>query len=54
MQYSFPEQDPVSSAVMGLIPVEFDIGSFYKSQDHRSNKGTDDKIVPTDIQSVCN
>ena len=54
MQHSFPEQDPVSAAAMGLIPVEFDIGSFYKSQDHRSKKGTDDKAVPTDVQSVCN
>jgi len=45
-QYSFPIQDPVSATAMGLMPVEFDTGSFYNPQNHRSKKSADYEITP--------
>jgi hypothetical protein len=49
-----PIQDPVSAAARGLIPVQFDFASFHNAQDHRSEKSRNDKIVPPNVQSVCN
>jgi hypothetical protein len=54
MQYLFPVQDPTSAAAMGLIPAEFDIESFYNSQDNRSKMSSDNKIVPPGVQAVRN
>jgi hypothetical protein len=53
MQYSFPVQDPVSAAEMGLIPVEFDSESFRNPDEHMSKTSRDGKIVPSDVLSVC-
>jgi hypothetical protein len=46
-------QDPVSAAAMRSIPVEFEIRSFYDSQDHGTKKSRSNKIVPPDVQLVC-
>jgi hypothetical protein len=53
MQYSFPVQDPVSAAEMGLIPVEFDSESFRNPDEHMSKTSRDGKIVASHVLSVC-
>jgi hypothetical protein len=51
MQYALPVPDPVSvAAAMGLIPVELDVSSFYKSHDHRSKRRRGGNIVPPQIE----
>jgi hypothetical protein len=57
LQYSYPVQDPVTAAAMGLIPVEMipvelDIESLYETQDRRRKKSGNGKDVPPHVHSV--
>jgi hypothetical protein len=54
IQHSYPVQDRVSAAAIGLIPVVSDIEGFYEIPDSRQKKNGNEKVTPSRVDSVRN